>query len=513
MILPIIISQARKWRKTPKKRLLHIGVAGAIMLLCVASIGYLYLRGFARPSAIHEINLTETGFAPNTITIAKGDIVVFTTRRGKPFWPASDLHPTHEIYSEFDPKEPIEPNASWSFRFENTGEWKYHDHLDSYYKGVTRVTSEKDEKKATLPSHELVVNQTVCDNASATAGQLQCWQGVISQKLRENNLDGAFSALDLFLEQNPSQLGACHGITHEIGQKSYELFNRRVDFSLSPKTSYCGYGFYHGFMETLLHTTNDIAQARIFCDEINRYTIVDTQKSQIACLHGFGHGLLDEAIITRHSGSLQSLIGAPLLLCEKISNEVFKIELCATGVFNALSIALNSSLYKNLKVDQDEPYKFCDRQTRTYFKKACYQEFATVALKKAEGDFSEATKYVEEISENSFAIPAMENLAASATLSRITRLDFADFIAICHALQRRLGPACLQGIAGTLLEQGPPEYEYKSVLQFCSSPSLLTHEKEDCIKTMMSLAYVNYSSKKYQSVCHGLEDQFKKYCL
>ncbi|MBI3577180.1 cupredoxin domain-containing protein [Candidatus Gottesmanbacteria bacterium] len=86
------------------------------------------------------ITLTEAGFEPATVTITQGTTVTFKTTRGDAFWPASDLHPTHDIYPEFDPKEPTDANKTWSFKFDKVGTWKYHDHLFPYYRGTITVT-------------------------------------------------------------------------------------------------------------------------------------------------------------------------------------------------------------------------------------------------------------------------------------------------------------------------------------------------------------------------------------
>jgi plastocyanin len=84
---------------------------------------------------VRLIALTEDGFRPERITIKKGTNVRFTSARNTFFWPASDLHPTHEIYSEFDPKEPIGSDGVWSFTFDRVGSWTYHDHLAPYFVG------------------------------------------------------------------------------------------------------------------------------------------------------------------------------------------------------------------------------------------------------------------------------------------------------------------------------------------------------------------------------------------
>ncbi len=88
---------------------------------------------------VHEIILDENGFTPSEIEIKPGDSIRFTTTLNEPFWPASDLHPTHGIYPEFDPLEPIEPSNSWTFQFLKTGKWKYHDHLQPIFRGIILV--------------------------------------------------------------------------------------------------------------------------------------------------------------------------------------------------------------------------------------------------------------------------------------------------------------------------------------------------------------------------------------
>lgn len=87
----------------------------------------------------YEIALTPEGFSPGEVTLKPGDSVKFTTTTNQPFWPASDFHPTHGIYPEFDPQEPIEPDKSWTFQFLKTGRWKFHDHLQPVFRGVVIV--------------------------------------------------------------------------------------------------------------------------------------------------------------------------------------------------------------------------------------------------------------------------------------------------------------------------------------------------------------------------------------
>ena len=93
------------------------------------------------PSDVVVIRKSD-GFYPPEITIKKGTRVVWVNKSGRPFWPASDLHPTHELYSEFDPKEPILDGQAWAFTFERAGTWSYHDHLRPNKRGVIKVIVE-----------------------------------------------------------------------------------------------------------------------------------------------------------------------------------------------------------------------------------------------------------------------------------------------------------------------------------------------------------------------------------
>ncbi|MEX2008012.1 MAG: hypothetical protein WD850_00735 [Candidatus Spechtbacterales bacterium] len=97
--------------------------------------------GFAidASAAQERIRITQEGFFPEEITVQRGDSVVWINEASEYRWPASNLHPTHSIYAEFDPLEPLAPGESWSFRFEQEGSWQYHDHLRPSKEGVIIV--------------------------------------------------------------------------------------------------------------------------------------------------------------------------------------------------------------------------------------------------------------------------------------------------------------------------------------------------------------------------------------
>ncbi len=86
------------------------------------------------------VTIKDDAFEPALLTVKKNSRVVFKNESSEPRWPASDLHPTHGIYPEFDPLKELAPGEEWAFVFEKPGKWKFHDHLESKIKGIVTVT-------------------------------------------------------------------------------------------------------------------------------------------------------------------------------------------------------------------------------------------------------------------------------------------------------------------------------------------------------------------------------------
>lgn len=82
---------------------------------------------------------TSSGYLPAILEVEAGTVVTFQNESSKPMWTASDAHPTHGAYpiaggcigSVFDSCEEIPAGGSWSFTFDKTGTWGYHNHSKS----------------------------------------------------------------------------------------------------------------------------------------------------------------------------------------------------------------------------------------------------------------------------------------------------------------------------------------------------------------------------------------------
>ena len=92
---------------------------------------------------VYEVVRDASGYKPRELDINLGDTVRFISTYDNHHWPASDLHPTHGVYPDFDPRRPIATDEVWEFSFDRVGEWKYHDHLRANVTGIINVVSPK----------------------------------------------------------------------------------------------------------------------------------------------------------------------------------------------------------------------------------------------------------------------------------------------------------------------------------------------------------------------------------
>lgn len=81
------------------------------------------------------VTYSDDGFSPNEVTIAKGSTVNFVNKSQMPLWVASDPHPEHTDYPEFDVMRARDQypgmGEDFSFTFDKVGTWKYHSHTAS----------------------------------------------------------------------------------------------------------------------------------------------------------------------------------------------------------------------------------------------------------------------------------------------------------------------------------------------------------------------------------------------
>lgn len=102
--------------------------------------------------ATHTVTYTNNGYSPATLTVKKGDTVVFENKSSRKMWTASDVHPTHRNYPGsgiekcssagadiFDACRGFDPGENYSFTFNQVGTWQYHNHSQANHGGTVIV--------------------------------------------------------------------------------------------------------------------------------------------------------------------------------------------------------------------------------------------------------------------------------------------------------------------------------------------------------------------------------------
>lgn len=88
----------------------------------------------------YTVVMNASGFSPENIAIEAGDTVIFRNNDARTRWPASDLHPTHQLCLGFDVLKPMQPGEEYSHVFAEARDCPMHDHLIPSLRGKITVT-------------------------------------------------------------------------------------------------------------------------------------------------------------------------------------------------------------------------------------------------------------------------------------------------------------------------------------------------------------------------------------
>ncbi len=107
-------------------------------------------------SAPVAVSYTDSGFSPASVTVRKGQRVTFTNNSSKDMWVATGPHPAHSGYDNtdrsthcaagyagaapFDECTAAQAGGTFTFTFEKTGTWNYHNHAVAADRGSVVVT-------------------------------------------------------------------------------------------------------------------------------------------------------------------------------------------------------------------------------------------------------------------------------------------------------------------------------------------------------------------------------------
>ena len=348
-----------------------------------------------------------------------------------------------------------------------------------------------------------------CQNLMPHSKKLQCWEDLIDSVLKHQGIDQAFEIVQKLYTTEPVFASNCHSYVHTIGEKAYRSFSSHQNFTLSPKTSYCGYGFYHAFMESLLLDGGDLNKARQFCDYVDKKMSGSIADAKGACYHGIGHGTADNHD-QKYWHTEQALVTPGLKLCEKVAPDDVLLDRCSSGVFNVLAIAYTSN---RVKLDPPDPLQFCRQFTSSIYKKTCFEEMNTALISLSQGNFATAVGFTQGIADPAYAHFATRSLAGAVGMSRVSQNDFSKEIKVCQSLKDPLNLSCFNGFVGGLIEGGQPNTQHIKALKFCQNSSLKENEQAACFKEAFRMLSVYYTAEEYKQMCKEMVEKYKNFCI
>lgn len=437
----------------------YIAIFSAVSFAALGGILYAYAGTVSKAPEHATILRTEQGFEPNHVRIKQGGSVTFLSD-GKDFWPAANAHPFHDSYPAFDPKRPLGGDEEWTFVFDKAGVWDFHDHLFSQARGVVEVLGKDETEK------------TDCAEATGTL-VATCWGQNLEMVLEREGLAAAFDAFVHMYRENPEFQQNCHDITHTLGRAAYRDFAEHDSTIGHDAARYCGFGFYHGFIEAMLARQGSgfFEDGRRYCELLAFSTEFSSKAlarhARSSCYHGLGHAVFD-SIESSAWGDDGAMMSSALRACERIVNQPGKRAWCASGVSNALAIAYSNKYYK-LAFNPDDPFKIC-REQKEIYQPACFTEIGIYFI----NGLDKPIEYSLEVAESMPQGAVREHFILSVMDDEVRyqnkNTPIGTLRTLCLAYdETKLRRACLEGILLGLRDSGEPGSEHVAMLSFCDS--------------------------------------------
>lgn len=340
-------------------------LVGLTIFLSVVSISYAH-------SEVQIIEMTPAGFEPDQVKVDQNTTIIFVNKDSVDRWPASNVHPTHELYPEFDPKQAVGPGGSWAFKPKRVGEFRYHDHNLPHKRGMITVLAERGSDPKVTPeegfkdrfvnffsqlwgratsffarkSKNAAVNANYQPKSAEEFRKLSALDQIKNLEEMAANLDGR-KAWQFIKEVFAGESGTAGNI-HDLAHLSGSLIYQKDGFDgLGNCSSDFAFGCYHGFLD------------KVFAKDLSRLSDAETACLKLgpvnsgpvaSCIHGIGHGVASFYSTKDLRGALGS--------CRKLETGR---EFCFDGVFMEFVRSAPIDFYK-----ADDPLYPCAALEKEY---------------------------------------------------------------------------------------------------------------------------------------------------
>ncbi len=478
-------------------------------------------------SQTDQILLTGQGFSPSELTVAQGTTVTFSTNTGKAFWPASDLHPSHLIYPEFDPKIPIQPDKSWVFKFDKVGIWNFHDHLSPGFRGKIIVTGRSTSQSAQEIPNILPPAQTIPQNLQQLATQIintcqtssyhpACYDQEIPKLMDQGtSMEEAFQVTKAVQSQDPTY-SYCHVLGHNLSAKEVQKDPTQWKEVVSRCPSgMCSNGCIHGGFQEKFRaeylTPNQVDQIKpdlmTICED--RASWHPTGLEQASCYHALGHLTM---YIT------QANLNKSVSLCDEISvksdGRDFR-QLCYDGVFMQIYQPLEPedfALVKGKQPTSDQVTNFCSQYSKLP-KASCLSESWPLFR---ESLLQRPISLIEFCSKEELSGQARCYEGLFYVLTAQFNFDTTRIKNYCQALPEKTNTGvdiqsqCFANAASRMIET-----DYRNIdksIELCAQSQ---KNQQSCFNELVYFSTYNFhqGSQEFFHLCQSLPDPWKTTCL
>lgn len=108
-------------------------IVGAVVAVVIVIVVVIMIRGSHTNTKVVVpaiVDITSHGFVPQDVRVKVGQGVKWVNIDRKPHQPATDPYPLENGLSGFRAAAPLQMSQSYTFTFDKTGVFTYHDHLN-----------------------------------------------------------------------------------------------------------------------------------------------------------------------------------------------------------------------------------------------------------------------------------------------------------------------------------------------------------------------------------------------
>ncbi len=403
----------------------------------------------------HTIVYDDKGYSPSEITINKNDKVTFAGKSQHVFWPASNPHPNHTNFPDFDSKKGIKPPETWSFTFRKAGVVTYHDHLDPAYRGKISVKETNvffwlyaktaDFLRLNFSKHNDKYLENVAKLCTGNEWEdrknlIDCWSKYFSGLEKDFGPKEALSVLNTLTGKGKISLSDCHNYADQIGSDAYwsEVSGRK--FKIDKSFGICSHGFFHGYMLEHVSHGQDFEASFKLCDETSGLS----ESMARECYVGAGNGLM-YYYWSNLGNDLLKIVQNSKLICAKTGDNK---DNCIYGIYGGMEHLYLKIHGSDFSVNQTDPFFVCIRESENKYKPYCYEKTVRPLFSDLGFDVVKIASWISKIGDFEIMKAEAKNIGNFVSQFWIykSQEDLLMSIGKCKVFTGILYNSCVEGV-------------------------------------------------------------------